>query len=80
MNIKSSSPHFPTIFAFVIRRRITSGPLIIIKDKPTVKMSSAKDGGSRKFGGSPLGLTAKGVLDESTLGGRAAIAAAVRNN
>lgn len=42
-----------------------------------MKMSSAKDGGSRKFGRSPLGLAAKGVLDGSTLGGRDAIAAAV---
>ena len=77
MNIQSSSPHFPTIFAFVTRRRITIKPLIIIKDKPTVKMSGAKEGGSRKFGGSPFGLAAKEVLDGSTLGGRDAIARSI---
>lgn len=77
MNIQSSRPHFPTIFRFVIKRKITSGPLIMIKVKPTVKMSGARVGGSRKFDGSPLGFSAKGVLDGSTLGGRDAIAAVI---
>lgn len=75
MNIQSSMPHFPTIFKFVIRRKITSGALIMVNVKPEVKTAGARVGGSRKFGGSPLGLSAKGVLDGSSLGGRDAIAA-----
>lgn len=75
MDIQSSRPHFPTVLKFVTRRRITSEPLIIVKVKPTMKMAGARVGGSRKFGGSPFGLRAKGVLEGSTLGGRDAIAA-----
>lgn len=75
MDIQSSRPHFPTVLKFVTRRRITSEPLIIVKVKPTMKTAGARVGGSRKFGGSPFGLRAKGILEGSTLGEGDAIAA-----
>lgn len=77
MNLQSSRPHFPTILQFLIKRKITSGPLIMIKVKLMVKISGARVGGLRKFDGSSLGLSAKEVLDGSTLGGRDAIAAVI---
>ena len=46
-----------------------------IKVIPTAEIKCAREGGSTKFGGSPLGLSAIGILDGSILGGKECIAA-----
>lgn len=69
--LQSSSASFLVCFKFVNKRRATANTLIIIRLNPTPRMAYSRDGPLVKFGGSPLGFTAKGgTFDKSVPGGR----------
>lgn len=59
---------------FVAKRTRTKTELMMIKVIPTAQIACAREGGFTKFGGSPLGFFAKGILGGSMLGGEDSIA------
>ena len=52
---------------------------MVTKTIPTASKVGAREGGSMKFGISPLGLGPSGVVDGSVPGGRASIAPDLSN-
>ena len=57
------------------KRTTTRSELMTIKVIPTADMTCAREGGSTKFGGSPLGFDSRGLFEGSMLGGKNCIAA-----
>lgn len=65
LDVQSARPSLRAFLEFVIKRKVTRRALAMHKAKPTPKTALDSEGGSMKFGGAPLGLAARGILDGS---------------
>lgn len=78
IHLQSSSPSLPVYRKFVTKRTMTTSKLMTTKVIPTADIRCAREGGSTKFGGSPLGFEAMGIFERSMLDGKDCIAAGLK--